>query len=217
MSVHKVYAFFVQYVYIAPACCDLRYFGSPKLWSAVIQTSAADPHHYDAHPNTDSHPACDSDADPTFHFDSDPDPNPVPSFQSAQIGFHSFWLVIGKFMRIRMQLIALMRMRIRILPFNLNVDPCGSGSTTLIPTFLLAMICIVYSVPSCCNLLCFQHPCLMCTYLCLWIFSFLCPWSIINKAKNYSGLPAVGFSINFMSTYPSTCSWRVYFSHHHAS
>ncbi len=82
------YAFFVQYVYIAPACCDLRYFGSPKVWSAVLQTSVADPHHYDAHPNTDSHPSCDFDADPTFHFDSDPDPNPVPSFQSAQIGFH---------------------------------------------------------------------------------------------------------------------------------
>jgi hypothetical protein len=161
MLIHNAYICCVQYVYIVPACCDLRYFGSPKVWSAVIQTSVADPHHYDAHPNTDSHPACDFDADPTFHFDSDPDPNPVPSFQSAQIGFHSFWLVIGKFMRIRMQLIALMRMRIRILPFNLNVDQCGSGSTTLIPTFLLDMIYGVYSVPSCYILRYLQRPCLM--------------------------------------------------------
>ncbi len=52
----------------------------------------------------------------TFHFDADPDPD--PSFQikaqtmkkcSNRLVFHTFWLVICKLMRIRIQLITLMR------------------------------------------------------------------------------------------------------------
>jgi hypothetical protein len=60
----------------------------------------------------------------SFHFGVDPDLD--PSFQikaqnlekrSNRLIFHTLWLVIGKLMRIRIQLITLMR--IWILPFNL--------------------------------------------------------------------------------------------------
>jgi hypothetical protein len=44
-----------------------------------MQTSVADPHHFDADPARHF----DADPDPTFHFDADPDadPDPDPSFQ----------------------------------------------------------------------------------------------------------------------------------------
>ncbi len=66
-----------------------------------------------------------ADPDPTFHFDTDPDLYPDPSFQikaqnlekkcSSRLIFHTFWLVIYKLMRIRIQHITLMR--IGILPY----------------------------------------------------------------------------------------------------
>ncbi len=81
-----------------------------------------------------------ADQDPTFHFDPDPNPDPDPSFQikaqnlekkcSNRLIFHTLWLVIRKLRRIwiqpnillrrRVQLITLMRIRIRILPFHLK-------------------------------------------------------------------------------------------------
>jgi hypothetical protein len=76
-----------------------------------FSTSVADPHHSDA--DTDS--ACDFDADPdpTFYLDANPDPDPTTKgskpIKRAQIGtyfmiYGTFWLVICKFMRIRIQL-----------------------------------------------------------------------------------------------------------------
>ncbi len=86
----------------------------------------SDPHYSDADPvltfyfDTQTDPAFhfDADRDPysTFHFDADPHPH--PSFQKRlrklkkclnRFIFHSFWLLICKLMRIRIQLITLMR------------------------------------------------------------------------------------------------------------
>ncbi len=92
-----------------------------------------DPHYIDADPD----PAChlNEDPEPTFHFDADPDPNfqiNAQNTESVQIGSYSipniFRLAICKLMRIWIQFITLMRMRIRILHFNLigihaNPDP----------------------------------------------------------------------------------------------
>ncbi len=47
-----------------------------------MHSRVADPHHYDADPDsachfdTDPNPACHFDAEPTFHLDADPDPDP---------------------------------------------------------------------------------------------------------------------------------------------
>ncbi len=73
--------------------------------------SKSHPHHAD----DDLDPAChfDADPDPASHFDADADPDPSFPGKSAQIGSHSIhWLVICKLMRIRIQLINLMRIRI---------------------------------------------------------------------------------------------------------
>ncbi len=96
--------------------------------------------HFDAYPDPpghfDAYPAChlDADLDPTFYSDADPN----PSFQikaqnlkkcSNRLMFRTFCHVIWKLMRIRIQLVTLMR--IRILPFNLMAtDPtlCLQGA-----------------------------------------------------------------------------------------
>ncbi len=74
--------------------------------------------HFDADPDPAFHFDADPDPDPNFHFDADPDP--APSFQkssalkkcSNRLTFHTFCLVICKLIRIRIQLITLMRIRI---------------------------------------------------------------------------------------------------------
>ena len=77
-------------------------------------------------------PAChfDADPDPTFHFDGVPDLSLQIKAQkkcSNRLIFHTFWLVICKFMRIRfgIQLFTLMQMRIRmrIQVTNIVADP----------------------------------------------------------------------------------------------
>jgi hypothetical protein len=88
----------------------------------AASSSVAEPHHFDADP------------DPIFHFDVDP--NPDPSFRrkrletlkkcSNMISFRTFWLVIGKLMRIRIQLITLMRIRIQLItlmPIRIRIIP----------------------------------------------------------------------------------------------
>ncbi len=130
-----------------------------------MQTRVADPYNFDADP------AChfDADPDPTLHFDADPD----PSFQikaqnlekkcSNRLIFHTFWLVICKLMRIRIQLITLMRIWIRTAyhfdadpdptyhfdadpdpTVQFDADPCGSRSTTLIQTLLFLLYLDLY-------------------------------------------------------------------------
>jgi hypothetical protein len=63
----------------------------------------------------------DPDPDLTFPFDTATDPN--PSFQIKAKNhthiFHTFWLVICKLIRILIQLNTLVRIQVRILPFNL--------------------------------------------------------------------------------------------------
>jgi hypothetical protein len=71
--------------------------------------------HFDLDPDPD--PACHfgADPDPSFHFYADPDPSfQIKTQNLAQIGSHfiHFWLVISNFMRIRIQLTTLMRIRI---------------------------------------------------------------------------------------------------------
>jgi hypothetical protein len=89
-----------------------------RIW--LTKTSVAYPHHLDADADPDSachfHADPDSDPDPTRHFDSDPDPS-----------FRIFWLVICKLMRmrIRIQLIKLMRNRIQLV-----TKRCGSCLST---------------------------------------------------------------------------------------
>jgi hypothetical protein len=92
--------------------------------------SVADPHHFNADPDPDL--ACHFDASPDLacHFDADPDPtfhfaaDPDPSVQvkgrtlekcSNRLIFHTFWLVICKLMRIRIQFTTLIRIRIQFI------------------------------------------------------------------------------------------------------
>ncbi len=87
--------------------------------------SVADPHHIDA----DQDPACHFDPDPSFYFDADQD----PSFQIKALNLErliSIYILACHLqlyaVRIRIQLIALRRIRILILPFNLmliRADP----------------------------------------------------------------------------------------------
>ncbi len=96
-------------------CC-----ASASLWCDPDPTC-----NFDADPEPD--PACHFDADPgpdpAFYFDAEPDLD--PSFQqkkfSNRLIFHTFCFVVSKLMRIRIriQLMTLMCIRIRILPFNL--------------------------------------------------------------------------------------------------
>ncbi len=83
--------------------------------------------HFEADEDPDPYPACHFDPDPdsTIHADAIPDTD--PSFKikarnlkkcSNRLILHIIWLVICKLMRIRIQLITLMR--IRILPSNLK-------------------------------------------------------------------------------------------------
>jgi hypothetical protein len=76
----------------------------------------------------------DADLDP-FHPDADADQDPDPSFRikaqtlekcSNRLIFHTYWVVICKLMRIQIQLITLMRMRIRIVIFIGCRSGCGS-------------------------------------------------------------------------------------------
>ena len=79
-------------------------------------TSVADSHpacHFDADPDLACH--FDADPNPSFHFDAGPNPDlqlKAPNLEKVLIKrliFHTFWLDIHK----------LMRIRIRMLPFNL--------------------------------------------------------------------------------------------------
>jgi hypothetical protein len=114
----------IFYLYIC-GCLDTRELPwiSPLSLTLLLQSSNtcqpryvtsiigfADPDHHDVDP------------DPACYFDPDPD----PSFQmrlrilkkcSNRLIFHTCWLVIDKWMQIRLQLITLIR--IRILPFSL--------------------------------------------------------------------------------------------------
>ncbi len=71
-----------------------------------IWVSVADPPHFDADPD----PACHLDPDPSFPL----------KWCSNMLIFHTFWLFICKLMRIRIQLITLMRMQIQILLITLK-------------------------------------------------------------------------------------------------
>jgi hypothetical protein len=94
---------------------DLHIFSLTNGFNCTDKCSVADPN-----------PAChfDADPDPTFHFRADPD----PSFQikaktlkkcSNRLIFYTFWLVICKLMRSGSSF-TFIRIRIRILPFNLT-------------------------------------------------------------------------------------------------
>jgi hypothetical protein len=78
-------------------------------------------YHFDADPDPTCHFDADPDPDPTFHFDPDPDPGfqikaeNLEKVLKNRLIFHTFWLVICKWMRIRIQLVTLMR--IQILPY----------------------------------------------------------------------------------------------------
>jgi hypothetical protein len=49
------------------------------LSKVCLPASVADPHHFDADPDSACYFDADLDSDPTLHFDADPDPD--PSFQ----------------------------------------------------------------------------------------------------------------------------------------
>jgi hypothetical protein len=68
--------------------------------------------HVDADPDPACHFDADLNRDPACHFDANPDPDPTFHFD-ADLIFHIFWPVVCKMMRIRIQLITLMRIWIR--------------------------------------------------------------------------------------------------------
>ncbi len=96
------------------------------IWDCMLNQeggsdSVADPHNFDADPDPGCHfdvdpvRACHFDAvanpnpDPTFHFDADPDPSYQIKAQHlkkclTRLIFNTFWLVICKLMRIRIEL-----------------------------------------------------------------------------------------------------------------
>jgi hypothetical protein len=73
--------------------------------------------HFDVDQDTACHVEADPDPGPTFHFDADQDPSFKIKAQkskprkkcSTRLIFHTLWLVIGKLIRIRIQLITLIR------------------------------------------------------------------------------------------------------------
>jgi hypothetical protein len=70
---------------------------APWCAPALLYTSVADPHHFDADPDPSCHFDVDPDPDPACHFDADADTDPDPSFQiqaqnlekNSQIGSYS--------------------------------------------------------------------------------------------------------------------------------
>ncbi len=99
-----------------------------------------DPHHVDVDPDSEFHWMriririlfdADADPDPTFHPDADPDLDAIYEIKAQtrekcpnMLIFHTFWHVICKLMRIRIQIINLMRIQVtKMMRIHADRDP----------------------------------------------------------------------------------------------